>query len=226
MIVTIFNHPNHPKFLSLGAGNGSLSAIVDLVCLCLAAAPGYISSRSFHPPSTSSNYCISFAYSFSTLFPLHFLSLSHRGFEFSSSPVALAAIPSSAKALEVCCLSNVLHNSTITIQLGSFTLSPFTYLLLTLDSSGILLTFAINYNPLLYKAPSKFILSSPPFILQFFTQLSTLHTTLHTTVDSSHTCRLINSINYRLVKLRRHYNKCFRLLTTRHPITEVALRSV
>jgi hypothetical protein len=78
--------------------------------------------------------------------------------------MALAAIPSSMKALEVCCLSNVLHISTTTVQLGSFTLSSFTHLLLTLDSSGVLPIFAINYDPLLYEAPSKFILSSPPSI--------------------------------------------------------------
>jgi hypothetical protein len=129
-----------------------------LVYLCLAAARGYISSRSFHLPSTSSNYRISFAHSFPhcSLF-----TFSLRGFEFSTSPVALAAIPSSAKALEVCYLSNVLHISTTTMQLGSFTSSSFTHLLLTLDSSGVLPTFAIDYDPLLYEAPSKFILSSP-----------------------------------------------------------------
>jgi hypothetical protein len=77
--------------------------------------------------------------------------------------VALAAIPSSAKALEVYCLLNVLHIST-TVQLGSFTSPSFTHLLLTLDSSGVLPTFAIDYDPLLYEAPSKFILSSPPSI--------------------------------------------------------------
>src|SRR6266536_2642405 len=33
--------------------------MAGLVRLCLKAAPGYISSRSFHPPSTSSNHRIS-----------------------------------------------------------------------------------------------------------------------------------------------------------------------
>lgn len=144
--------------------------------------------------------------------------------------MALAAIPSSAKALEVCCLSNVLHISTTIVQLGSFTSSSFTHLLLTLDSSGVLPTFAIDYDPLLYEAPSKFILSSPPSIPQFFTRLSTLHSTLHTTlytaVDSSHTRRLMNSIDHRIARLRRHRDRCLRLLTTRHPVTEAALGSV
>jgi hypothetical protein len=78
--------------------------------------------------------------------------------------VALAIIPLFAKALEAYYLLNVLYISTIVIQLGSFTLSSFTHLLLTLDNSSVLFTFAINYNPLFYKVPSKFILSSPPFI--------------------------------------------------------------
>jgi hypothetical protein len=68
------------------------------------------------------------------------------------------------KALEVRCLSNDLYISTTTVQLSSFILSSFIDLLLTLDSSGVLPTFALDYNPLLYKAPSKFILSLPPFI--------------------------------------------------------------
>ena len=44
------------------------------------------------------------------------------------------------------------------MQLGSFTLSSFTYLLLTLDSSGVLPTFAIDYNPLLFEALHTLIL--------------------------------------------------------------------
>ena len=111
LIVPIFNHLNHPKFLNLGARNGSPLAMADLICLCLAAAPSYISSRSFYLPSTSNNYRISLGHSF--LFPLYPLSL--RGFEFSTSPVALAAIPSYIKALEVCCLLNVLHISIIIV---------------------------------------------------------------------------------------------------------------
>jgi hypothetical protein len=162
-MVTIFNHLDHLKFLNPGARNGSLLVIADLVYLCLAATLSYISSYSYHPPSTSSNYRISLGHSFLTLFPLHLLSL--KGFEFSTSPVALTAIPSFIKALEVRYLLNVFHISTTTMQLGSFTLSSFTHLLLTLDNSRVLLTFAINCNPLLYKAPLKFILSSPPFIL-------------------------------------------------------------
>lgn len=83
-----------------------------------------------------------------------------------TSPAALATIPSSAKALKVYCLSNVLHISTTTVQLGFFTLSSFTHLLLTFDSSGVLPTYAIDYNPLLFEV---------------------LHTSiLHTTVDSAH----------------------------------------
>jgi hypothetical protein len=38
--------------------------MAGLVCLCLKAALGYISSRSFHPPSTSCNHYISFKHSF------------------------------------------------------------------------------------------------------------------------------------------------------------------
>ena len=38
--------------------------MADLTCLCLEAAPGYMSSRSFHLPSSSSNYRISFQHSF------------------------------------------------------------------------------------------------------------------------------------------------------------------
>jgi hypothetical protein len=164
LMATIFNHPDHPKFLNPGARNGSPSVMADLVCFCLAAAPGYISSRSFHPPSTSSNHRISLGHSFPILFSLHLLSL--RGFEFSTSPVALAAIPSSAKALEVRCLSNVLHISTTPVQLGSLISFSFTYFLLTLDSSGVLPTFAIDYDPLLFEA--------------LYTSI------LHTAVDSAH----------------------------------------
>jgi hypothetical protein len=120
--------------------------------------------------------------------------------------VALAAIPSSAKALEVRCLSNVLHISTATVQLGSLTSSSFT-LLLPLDSSGILPTFSLNYDPLLYEAPSKFILSSPPSIP-------------HTTVDPSNTRRLMNSIGHHIV--RQHRDRCLRFLTNRYPTLEAA----
>jgi hypothetical protein len=113
LMVTIFNHPDHLKFLNLGARNGSLLVMVDLVCFCLMAAPGYISSRSFYLPSTSSNYYISLGHSFLTLFSLYLLSL--RGFKFSISSVALAIILLFAKALEVCYLLNVLYISTTTI---------------------------------------------------------------------------------------------------------------
>jgi hypothetical protein len=110
LMVSIFNHPDHPKFLNPGARNGSPLTMADPVCLCLAAASGYISSRSFHLPSTSSNYYISLGHSFLILFSLYLFSL--RGFEFLTSPVALAMIPSSAKALELRYLSSVLHIST------------------------------------------------------------------------------------------------------------------
>ncbi len=146
--------------------------MADLVYLCPIATPSYISSRSFHPPSTSSNYRISLRHSLLTLFPLHLLSL--RSFEFSTSPIALAAIPLFAKALEVRYLLNVLHISTTTIQLGSFTLSSFTHLLLTLDSSGVLPTFAINYNSLLFEA--------------LYTSI------LHTAVDSARDCRFFTHL--------------------------------
>ncbi|KAF4633412.1 hypothetical protein G7Y89_g4704 [Cudoniella acicularis] len=68
----------------------------------LEAAPGYISSRSFRLPSTFKD-------------------------SNSTSPVVLATIPSCAKALEVCCLSDVLPISTTT-----FRRSPY---------------LAINYDP-------------------------------------------------------------------------------
>jgi hypothetical protein len=57
--------------------------MADLVPLCHEAAPGYISSRSFRPPSTFSNHHTSVKRFFSTLFPLHFLP--HRGFELDES---------------------------------------------------------------------------------------------------------------------------------------------
>ncbi len=127
----------------------------------------------------------------------------HRGF---------AAIPSSAKALGVRCLLNVLHISTTTVQLGSSTLSSFTHLLLTLDSSGVLPTFVIDYDPLLFEALRTAVDSAHDSGLctrlwtlhttldsahdsRLCTRLWTLHTTLHTTVDSSHTRRPMNSID-------------------------------
>jgi hypothetical protein len=36
----------------------------------------------------------------------------------------------------------------------------------------------------------------------------------------------MNSIDHRIARLRRHRNRCLRLLTTRHPTTEAALGSV
>jgi len=64
LIVIIFNYSNTPKSLIQEPENGSLLVIAGLVYLCLEATPGYISSRSFRLPSTSSNYRISFEHSF------------------------------------------------------------------------------------------------------------------------------------------------------------------
>jgi hypothetical protein len=194
-----------------------------LVCLCLEAAPGYISlavSAHPRPPATIAS-------------PLHTLfhtvpsspSLSQRlqildkSCGLGYNPLVCEG-PRSSLSLK---RPPHLHYHCAT---RFFYLIPFTHLLLTLDSSGVLPTFAIDYDPLLYEAPSKFILFSPPSIPQFFTRPSTLHTTLHTTVDSSHTRRLMNSIDHRIAKLRRHRDRCLRLLTTRHPATEAALGSV
>jgi hypothetical protein len=166
LIVTIFNYFNYPKFLNLRARNSSLLAIANLVYLCFIAALSYISSRSFYLPFTSSNYYISLTHSLLILFPL----LSLKGFEFSTSPLALAAILSFAKALEVCYLSNASTSLLLLYNSVSFTLSSFTYFPLTLNSSGILPIFAINYNPL------------------FFEALYTL--ILYTAIDSTHDFRL------------------------------------
>ena len=53
------------QVLNPGARNGSPSAMAGLVRL--EAAPGYISSPSFHPPSTSSDHRISFAHLLHTI---------------------------------------------------------------------------------------------------------------------------------------------------------------
>jgi hypothetical protein len=86
--------------------------------------------------------------------------------------MVLAAIPSCAKALEVCYLSDVLAISTTTVHTRFFYSSAFTHHLLTLDSSGVLPTSPLTTIPLLYEAPSKCIL------------LVTLHTstTLYTSI--------------------------------------------
>jgi len=60
------------------------------------------------------------------------------------------------------------------MQLGSFTASSFIYLL-TLDSAGVLPTFALDYDPFFTKHLRSLFFHRP------------LHTLiLHTTVDSAH----------------------------------------
>jgi hypothetical protein len=185
LIVTIFNYFNYPKFLNLRARNSSLLAIANLVYLCFIAALSYISSRSFYLPFTFSNYRISLRHSLLTPFPL----LSFRGFEFSTSPLALAAILSFAKALEVCYLSNASTSLLLLYNSVSFTLSSFTYLPLTLDSSGVLLIFAINYDPLLFEALYTLILYTAIDFAHGY-RLCTRLLTLHTTLDFAYDFRL------------------------------------
>jgi hypothetical protein len=98
------------QILNLEARNGSLSAMAGLVCLCLKAAPGYINSRGFCSPLTFSNYCISFEHSF---LHCHLLSL-----ELSTSPAALAAIPSSTKTFPVYFLLAALLRTFFTLFLS------------------------------------------------------------------------------------------------------------
>jgi hypothetical protein len=189
-----------------------------LVCLCLKAAPGYISlavSAHPRPPATIASPLYTLFHTVPCLPSLsQRLRILDKSRGLGYNPLVCKG-PRSSLSLK---RPPYLHHYTTRF----FYLIPFTHLLLTLDSSGVLPTFAIDYDPLLYEAPSKFILSSPPSIPQFFTRPSTLHTT----VDSSHTRRLINSIDHRIARLRRHRNRCLRLLTTRHPATEAALGSV
>jgi hypothetical protein len=195
--------------------------MAKLVCLSLAAAPGYISSRGFYPPSTSSNHRTSFAHSFPhcSLFTF-FLSEASNSRQVSWPWLRSPRLQGPRSSLSLKRPPHLHYQGATRF----FYLISFTHLLLTLDSSGIVLTFAIDYDPLLYEAPSKFILFSPPSITQFL-RPSTLHTTLHTTVDSSHTRRHMNSIDHRIVRLRRHRDRCLRFLTNRYPTLEVATRS-
>ena len=96
----------------------------------------------------------------------------------SMSPIVLAAIPLCAKALEVYCLSNVLPISTATIHTRFFYSSSFTHHLLTLDSSGVLLTSLLIIIPLLYEAPSKYIL-----LVTYYTSATFYTSILRITVD-------------------------------------------
>jgi hypothetical protein len=93
-----------------------------------------------------------------------------------------------------------------------FYLSFFTYFLLPLDSSGV------------FPLPSTLtIILSLRSTLEVNSLLAALYiSTTSLQLDSSHDYRLMNSIDYRIVRLRRRYNKCLRFLKTRYPILEVA----
>jgi hypothetical protein len=108
LLVTIFNYPDNQnpqsrsqKWLPISHGNTRLSL-------------PYGRSRIYKflrfPPTLDLQQPSHLLYTlFSILFPLYLLSL--RGFEFSTSHMVLAAIPSFIKALEVRYLSNDLHIS-------------------------------------------------------------------------------------------------------------------
>jgi len=139
--------------------------------------------RSFHLFSTFSSHRITFKHSFPHYSPLRLLPL--RGFEFSKVFVALAAIFLFAKTVEVRYLPKVFHISSSPPLCNSVLLLILTFFthLLNINSSSVLLTFAIDSDPL-PKVFSRFILSSPssipprPSTTRFFTRLSTLQTTI------------------------------------------------
>jgi hypothetical protein len=168
--------------------------MAGLVYLCLEAAPGYISSRSFRPPSTSSNHRISSEHSSP--------SLSQRGLEFSTSPVALAAIPSSTKTLEVYFLLAALRIST-TLQPGSSLFPPsLTFFTFSLSEA---LDLELSTVPVSSPCPPHW-LQSPPLrsTLEVYSLLAALHiSTTLLRLDSTHDRRLMNSIDHRIVRLHR-----------------------
>jgi hypothetical protein len=144
LLVVIFNHPDI-QVLNTGARNSSPSVMEGLVCLYLEAAPGYISlavSAHPRPPATIAS-------------PLHTL--------FHTVPSS----PSLSQRLRILDKSRGLGYNPLVCEgprsslslkrplhlyyhcaTRFFYLIPFTHLLLTLDSSGVLPTFAIDYDPL------------------------------------------------------------------------------
>ena len=90
--------------------------------------------------------------------------------------------------------------------------SSFTYLLLPLDSSGVFsLPSILTIIPSSTKHPRS--LFSPRRLLYlYYLSITRL----------LHDRRLMNSIDYRIVRLRRRRDKCLRFLKTRYPILEVA----
>ncbi|KAH8799422.1 hypothetical protein F5884DRAFT_811932 [Xylogone sp. PMI_703] len=175
----------------------SPSVMAGLVCLCLEAAPGYISlAVSAHPRPA-----VTIA---SPLHALFHTVPSSPSLELSTSPVALAAIPSFTKTFQVYFLLAALYVCTTTLQLGSLFIPPspthlhslsFFRRFRTLNSRQfpcLLPALDIDYDLLLCEAPSRLILSSPPSTfppppLQ---------------LDSSHDRRLMNSIDHYIVRLR------------------------
>jgi hypothetical protein len=168
-----------------------------LVCLCLEAAPGYISlavSAHPRPPATIAS-------------PLHTLFHtvpSSPSLELSTSPVALGAVPSFTKTLQVYFLLAALHNCTTTLPFGSALIPPsptsFTFFLskaLDLEHSTV---------PVSSPCP-RHLLRSPPLrsTLEVYSLLAAIlaaihiSTTrlqldaLHTTVDSQTRSTIISS---------------------------------
>jgi hypothetical protein len=148
-MVAIFNHPDHPKFLNPGARNGSPSVMADLVCLCLAAAPGYISlAVSAHPRPLATVASLELS---TSPWPWVRFPPSRRLFKFIfSSPPSKFAPPLCHSALHSFLLRPPSSHSRMHWILNT---RQFPCLLPALD---------ICYDLLLCKAPSKFILSSPP----------------------------------------------------------------
>jgi hypothetical protein len=182
------------QVLNPGARNGSPSVMEGLICLCLEAAPGYISlavSAHARPPATIAS-------------PLHTLSYtisSSPSLELSS-PAALAAIPSFTKTFQVYFLLAALHICTTTLQFGSTLIPPsstFTFFLskaLDLEHSTI---------PVSSPCPRHW-LRSPPLrsTLEVYSLLAAICiSTTPLQLDSRHDCRLMNSIDHHIVRLRR-----------------------
>jgi hypothetical protein len=169
--------------------------MAGLVCLYLKAAPGYISSRSFRLPSTSSIH-------WSPLHTLFYTILSSPSLKLLTSPMALATIPSFMKTLQVYFLLAILHIYTTTLQLGSILIPPLpTFFTLFLSKA---LDLEHSIVPMSSPCPQHW-LQSPPLqsTLKVYSLLAAFHisttplqldySTLHTTVDSWSQSTIISS---------------------------------
>jgi hypothetical protein len=187
-----------------------------LVYLCLKAALSYISLVVSVYPRPLKTIA-------SPLYTLFYTIPSSPSLELSTSPVALAAIPSFTKTLQVYFLLAALHICTTTLQFGSTLVPPsptfFTFFLseaLDLEHSTV---------PVSSPCPRHWLQSpSLQSTLEVYSLLAAIHiSTTPLQLDSSHDGRLMNSIDYCIVYYVKHQTRSIPYPSSKPPPSLLSL---